>query len=81
MIVYSIPVFIGNYRNRPYYTTREAEMPIRLFFSRPRLLFQDQDQDFRNFPRPRPSLFGQDQDQDLHTVSGNPKTVTSNARD
>jgi len=36
-------------------------------FSRPRssLLFQDQNQDFRNFPRPRPSLFGQDQDQDL----------------
>jgi len=36
-------------------------------------LFQDQDQDFRNFLRsgPRPSLFGQDQDQDLHTVSDN----------
>jgi len=28
------------------------------FFTRPRpgFLFQDQDQDFRNFPRPRPSL-------------------------
>jgi len=39
------------------------------FFTRPRLLSQDQDQDFRNFPRPRPSLFGKDQD--LHTVSDN----------
>jgi len=52
-----------------------AEMLIRLFFTRPRarLLFQDRDQDFRNFP----IFFGQDQDldlasqgqdQDLHTV-------------
>jgi len=32
-----------------------------------RLLFQDQDS--RNFPRPRPSLFGQDQD--LYTISDN----------
>jgi len=43
-------------------------------------LFQDKDQDSRNFSRPRPSLFGQDQDQDfapqdqdqdLYTVSDN----------
>ena len=38
-------------------------------FTRPRLVFQDQDQDFRNFPRP--SRFRQAQDQDLHTVSDN----------
>jgi len=38
-----------------------TEMQVRLFFTRSRLLFQDQDQDFAP----------QNQDQDLYTVSDN----------
>ena len=52
--------------------------------------FQDQDQDFcfKTKTKTKTSeifqdqdLASEDQDQDLHTVSGNPKTVTSNAPD